>query len=152
ANRTWPAWKTHWTAAFQEKRELSKLTGTAFNGMANQTEEAQMGDKMVSALDNLANAAVQRNDTFEQLVKANQTLTKTVESQQAEIKRLLTIITTLSSSKQSLPKASGEGDGNWDKTGYCFRHGFKVKHGHTSKTCDNQDQGRNCYQYKKNHY
>ncbi|KAL7523808.1 hypothetical protein ACHAXR_000338 [Thalassiosira sp. AJA248-18] len=56
ANRTWAAWKTHWTAAFQEKRELIKLTGTAFNEMANQAEEAQMGDKMVSALDNLANA------------------------------------------------------------------------------------------------
>ncbi|KAL7523579.1 hypothetical protein ACHAXR_000242, partial [Thalassiosira sp. AJA248-18] len=119
ANRTWAAWKNHWTAAFQEKRELIKLTGTSFNGMANQAEENQMGDKMVSALDNLANAAIQRNGTFEQMVKANQTLIKTIESQQAEIKRLLTIVTTLSSGKQSLPKASGEGDGNWDKKGYC---------------------------------
>ena len=117
-NRTWAAWKTHWTAAFQEKCELIKLTGNYFNGMANQAEENQMGDKMVSALDNLANAAVQRNDTFEQLVKANATLTKSVESQQAEIKRLLTIVTALSSGKQpQLPSASGEGDGNWDKKG-----------------------------------
>lgn len=151
ANRTWAAWKTHWTSAFQEKRELIKLTGTAFNGMANQAEENQMGDKMVSALDNLANAAVQRNDTFEQLVKANSTLTKTVESQQAEIKRLLTIVSTLSSSKQpQLPKASGEGDGNWDKNGYCFWHGFKVKHGHSSMTCDKGKKDNADYELHKN--
>jgi hypothetical protein len=100
ANRTWPNWKTHWTAAFQEKRELIKLTGSAFNGMANSAQEEEMGTKMVDALDNLANAAVQRNDTFEQLVKSNQTLTNTISSQQTEIKRLLTIVTSLSSGKQ----------------------------------------------------
>ena len=119
--------------------------------MANQAEEAQMGDKMVSALDNLANAAVQRNDTFEQLVKANATLTKTIESQQAEIKRLLTIITALSSSRQNQPpKASSEGDGNWDKKGYCFWHGFKVKHGHSSETCDKGKNDIANYELHKN--
>ena len=78
---TWGSWKTHWTAAFQDKRELVKLTGITFNGMANKAQEADMGDKVVSALDNLANAAVQRNDTFEQLVKSNTTLTETNQSQ-----------------------------------------------------------------------
>ena len=81
------------------KRELIKLTGSAFDGMANSAKEKEMGTKMVDALDNLANAAVQHNDTFKQLVKTNQTLTNTVSSQQAEIKRLLTIVTALSSGK-----------------------------------------------------
>ena len=59
ATKTWPNWKTHWTEAFSKKRELIRLTGNSFNGMANQSqEEAAMGDKMVTTLDNLANAAV----------------------------------------------------------------------------------------------
>ena len=36
ATKTWPSWKTHWTEAFSEKRELIRLTGKLFNGMANQ--------------------------------------------------------------------------------------------------------------------
>ena len=76
ATKTWPNWKTHWTEAFIKKRELIRLTGNSFNLMANQDqEEAAMGDKMVNALENLANAAVQRNDTVEQLVATNKTLT-----------------------------------------------------------------------------
>ena len=46
ANRTWIAWKTHWTQAFQEKRELLKLTCTAFNEMANQATKLEMGNTM----------------------------------------------------------------------------------------------------------
>ena len=152
ATRTWANWKTHWTAAFQEKRELVQLTGTAFNGMANQAREAQedeMGEKMVSALDNLANAAVERNSSFEQLVKSNQTLTSTIESQQAEIKRLLSIVTALSSGKQThTPKAEGSGDGNWDMKGYCYWHGYKVKNGHSSATCDKGKQAADYEQHK----
>ena len=34
-----------------------------------------MGKNMVTALDNLANAAVQKNDTIETLVSANKNLT-----------------------------------------------------------------------------
>ena len=85
--RIWPAWKTHWTSAFQENRELIRLTGISFNGMANQAQEDEMGTKMVAALDNLANAAVQKNDTVEQLVKSNHTLSTTISSQQTEIKK-----------------------------------------------------------------
>ena len=98
ANRTWPNWETHWTAAFQDKREIVKLTGIAFNRMANSAQEAELGNNMVSALDNLANAAVQKNDTFEQLVASNKTLTESIKSQQEEIKKLLVIITALSTS------------------------------------------------------
>jgi len=107
--------------------------------MANSAEEKEMGTEMVGTLVNLANAAVQRNDTFEQLVKTNQTLTNTVSSQQAEIKRLLTIVTALSSGKQPQQQSNGgEGETSdvWDPNGYCWWHGFKVKHSHNSCTCD----------------
>jgi hypothetical protein len=149
-NRTWPNWKTHWTGAFQEKRELVKLTGVAFNGMANNAQEIEMGDKMVSALDNLANAAVQKNDTFEQLVASNKTLTEAVSSRDDEIKKLLAIITALSvgdrgGAKKKAPTGRGAGAGSggspWDPVGYCWSHGFKVRLGHSSATCEKQRDG-----------
>ena len=147
ANRTWPNWKTHWSAAFQDKRELVKLTGIAFNGMANNAQEIEMGDKMVSALDNLANAAVQKNDTFEQLVASNKTLTEAIKSQQDENKKLLAIITALSisdrgaaSGKTSTTTGGGR-DIPWDPEGYCWSHGYKIKIGHSSATCENQKDG-----------
>jgi hypothetical protein len=159
ANRTWPNWKTHWTAAFQDKRELVKLTGIAFNGMANSAQESELGDKMVSALDNLANAAVQKNDTFEQLVLSNKTLTESIRSQQDEIKKLLAIITALSTSDResgrtpsgggktsTAPGASGGGGGiPWDPVGYCWSHGFKVKMSHSSATCANKKEGHDSH-------
>ena len=53
-----------------------------------------MGEQMVTALDNLANAAVQKKNTVEQLVKSNATLTLTIKSQQQqeEIKCLHSIL------------------------------------------------------------
>ena len=133
ADQTWPNWKSHWTDAFQEKRELIKLTGTAFNGMANQAREAKedaMGEQMMSALDNLANAAVQKNDTVEQLVKSNATLALTIKSQQEEIKRLHSILEDLSTKNNNT-----NGAYEWDKKGYCYWHGYKVSKSHSSFTC-----------------
>ena len=39
-NRSWNAWKAHWTEAFQEKRDLHKLVGMPFDGMANSATKA----------------------------------------------------------------------------------------------------------------
>ena len=57
-NKTWNLWKRHWTTAFQEKCELGKLATTHFDGMANSAMSADLGNIMITALDNLANAAV----------------------------------------------------------------------------------------------
>ena len=133
--QTWNRWKSHWTAAFHEKRELTKLTGTASFGMANQAREDALGNQMVSALDNLANAAVQRNDTFEQLVKTN-------ASQQEEIKKLTTIITNLSLSKPGNNHQTTTTTGSrFQKEGYCWWHGYKVAKGHSSLTCKTGKNG-----------
>ena len=135
ADQTWANWKTHWTDAFQEKRELIKLTGTAYNGMANQAREAEedvMGEQMVAALDNLANAAVQKNDTVEQLVKSNTTLTLTIKSQQEEIKRLHDMLENLSTNKTSSKQPDYS---KFQKNRYCYWHGYKVLIGHNSCTC-----------------
>ena len=56
--QTWVRWKTMWSGAFLEKRELVRLVGFVYNGMANQVAEMEMGNTMVMVFDNLANAAV----------------------------------------------------------------------------------------------
>ena len=141
--KTWPNWKTYWTAAFKGKRELLKLTGTAYNNMANSAHENEMGDKMVDSLDRLANAAVQKTNDIEKLTQTVSTLTSTVERQAKDISRLHDIIATLAAGK-SLPSNSSTGKSlnslsgekpNWDPTGYCWWHGFKVKCGHASANC-----------------
>jgi hypothetical protein len=147
-NRTWANWKTHWTDAFQEKRELVRLTGIAYDGMANNAQTDEMGDKMVSALDNLANAAVQKNDTFEQLLATNKTLSDTNKRQQEDNQKLLAIISALSTkqagtSYKKPPERDGgaASDVQWDPTGYCWSHGYKVKMGHSSASCEKHRPG-----------
>ena len=142
-------WKKYWTTHFQERRELSKLTGIAFNGMAHQAEEDAMDEKMISALDNLANTSVQKNNTFEQLVAANNILVDSLAARDSEGKKLLEIIKALS--KGTKIKGGGTADivpsgaaaVPWDPTGYCWFHGFKCKVGHNSATCKNRNDGHN---------
>ena len=89
----WTAWKEHWRRGFQTKRELVALTGITYNGMANQAAEQNqaddnIGDRMVNALDSLANTAVLKTETCETLVATNKKLTQ-------ELSRLASIIQTM---------------------------------------------------------
>ena len=63
SQQTWVRWKTMWSEAFLKKQKLVRLTGIAYKGMENQAQEMETGNTMVVALDNLENAAVQKNDT-----------------------------------------------------------------------------------------
>ena len=145
----WADAVTHWTAAFASKVELAKLTGAAFNGMANQAEE-EMADKMVVALDNLANAAVEKNGTIETLVKANLALTKAVADRDTSLLALTTAITKFSNQRSKGGGGGGGGGGGsgptadqsaFDPLGYCWSHGYKCKHGHSSATCNKKKPG-----------
>ena len=64
--------------------------------MANQAQEIEMGKKMVVALDNLANAAAQNNDTVKRLIISNASISASLAARDAKIARILTIITNLS--------------------------------------------------------
>ena len=73
-NQNWNQWKVHWTEAFGDLRDINRITaGDGIQGghanMAKTDEE--MSQQMVESLDNLANAAVTKNDTVERLVLAN---------------------------------------------------------------------------------
>lgn len=149
--KTWPNWKTFWTAAFKGKRELIKLTGTAFNNMANSAHEAELGDKMVDSLDRLANAAVQKTDDIERLTRSVATLTATISTQTKEISRLHDIIAALATNNpKPADKPTSATKANWDPNGYCWWHGYKVKCGHTSATCDKGKNDAANYNLHKN--
>ena len=73
-SKTWQQWKLHWIADLNKKRDTQKLTnGGGFNKQANSTTKKRMGEQIVASLDNLENAAVQKNDTFKKLVLTKNT-------------------------------------------------------------------------------
>ena len=102
--QTWVICKTMWSGSFLEKRELVRLTGIAYNGMVNQAAEMEMGNTMIVALDNLANAAVQENGTVERLVISNSSLSESLSARNTKIDRILTVIA-------NLPTGGGGGGG-----------------------------------------
>jgi hypothetical protein len=72
ANRTWLAWKNHWTRAFEEQRTIQRLTGGEFSANSMTRADEALANQMVTSLDNLALAAVQKNETLEQMIKINE--------------------------------------------------------------------------------
>ena len=121
-----------------KKRELVRLTGIPYNGMANQAAETDMGNKIIVAIDNLAIAALQNNDTVERVIISNLFLSDPLAACNTKIAWLLTIITNLSTEG-----GGGAGGGGgikngkatgtpWYPIGYCCTNGYKVRVGHTS--------------------
>eukprot|EP00804_Cyclotella_cryptica_P023052 CCRYP_000317-RA/>CCRYP_000317-RA protein AED:0.29 eAED:-0.50 QI:0/-1/0/1/-1/0/1/0/351 len=79
ANQTWLAWKTHWTRAFKEQKTIQRLTGGEFSANSSiQTTNDELMLQMVTSLDNLAFAAVQKNETVEKLIEMNAQKDKTI--------------------------------------------------------------------------
>ena len=89
---------------------------------------------MITEIDNLVNAAVQKNNTIERLIIANKALTESLADRDVECARLLTIITSLfsgrvasgGSSDSSDDRSGGGGDDEkpqWDPDEYFWIHG-----------------------------
>jgi len=158
---TWANWKLHWTAAFAEMRDISRMTTGDTTFGANQAAEIEQAQQMVTSFNNLANASIQKNTTIENLVATNAAFTKAIQDIQD-------ILATMMTSPPPAPQAwspppgtpayvpPGQPTGEhrlgcpahwttvkppWDKTGYCWSHSFKVKMGHTSSTCTSRKMG-----------
>jgi hypothetical protein len=84
-DHTWPKWKAHWTAAFAKMRDINRMTAGKMTFGANQAAKLDQAQQMLSSLDNLANATIQRNTTIENLVTTNATLTKAIADIQLSI-------------------------------------------------------------------
>ena len=118
--------------------------------MANAATSANLGNNMITVLDNLANAAVQKNNTVEMLVVANKSLTDSLAARDKECDRLLAIITALSTGRGAGGGGDGDGDSKgskppWDPVGYCWSHGYKVRTGHSSASCLNKREGHDAH-------
>ena len=161
AEHTWPNWKTHWTAAFAEMRDINRMTAAESGFGANAAEEEAQGRQIATSLEHLANASIQKNATIDQLVATNAQLMQALESLQTSMSRIFTHGTPLPAHPPtavtpwapptSAPPATGVAGPrpahwghtkpDWDKLGYCWTHGFKVKVGHNSSTCQSRRHG-----------
>ncbi len=141
AQKTWRDWKTHWTRAFNENRAIQRLTGGSFR--ANATIEPELSTQLVTSLNNLAYAAVQKNDTIEKFIKTIKQQQDTIHKLQAQNGELMMKLLGGQSAANAGEKKSGTTGGThaWDPSGYCWTHGYKVKKGHNSKTCKTRGEG-----------
>jgi hypothetical protein len=141
---TWANWKIHWMAAFTEMCDISRMTTGETTFGANQAVEMEQAQQMATSLDNLANASIQKNATIDNLIATNAALSKAIQ----DIQRTLATIMTNQTPTSGVPAPPGQPKGDhtrpphwatikppWDRTGYCWSYGFKVKVGHTSCTC-----------------
>jgi len=144
ANQTWLAWKTHWTRAFDEQKTIQRLTGGEFSANSSiQATDDELASQMVTSLDNLAFAAVQKNETVEKLINMNAqkditiaALTTSLTEEKATSSKLLDIISRAGlTSKQQTSTTNNTASSRWDPAGYCWTHGYRVTKGHTSATC-----------------
>ncbi|KAL7474812.1 hypothetical protein ACHAW6_000766 [Cyclotella cf. meneghiniana] len=119
--------------------------GGAFRTQANSVIDNGLSKKMVTYYHNLANAAIQKNDTIKTLVNTNKQLTKTVHNLQEQNAKFLQILEkhagAMACKTVGKVYAATESSYVWDPSGYCWTHGFKVKKGHTSKSCKTQAEG-----------
>ncbi|KAL7481870.1 hypothetical protein ACHAW6_007550 [Cyclotella cf. meneghiniana] len=137
----WLKWKNHWTAAFNEQRDILCLTsGTVMSHANAPVDNAQWSSQMITSLDNLANATVQKNKMVEKLVVTNKQLTDTITKLQDNNAKLLNTIRQMAGTH---PRTMHQQNATsrFDPKGYCHTHGYKATVGHNSKTCKYKKPG-----------
>ena len=95
-------------------------------------------------MDNLALAAVTIQATLDMLAQTNTTLAKANAEHQSIIAKLTTKITSLTSKLEQLSAGGSGGNagrGRFYPNNYCWSHGYKLAHSHTSATCTNKNEG-----------
>ena len=123
--------------------DISRMTTGETTFSANQAVEMEQAD-------NPANVSIQKNATIDNLVAANTALSKAIQDMQRTLATMMTNQTPTPGAPA--PPSQPTGDHTrpphwatikppWDRTGYCWSHGFKVKVGHTSCTCTSRKTG-----------
>ncbi len=131
----------HWTVAFAETRDINRMTAGNRALAYQAATEAEQAARMVTSLDNLANAAIEKNDTVEKLVATNKCLAKALADTNAAIACLClpnmptAPATPSSTDNHPHPSHWSTIKLDWANNGYCWTHGHKVKVGHSSATC-----------------
>ncbi|KAL7478500.1 hypothetical protein ACHAW6_004260 [Cyclotella cf. meneghiniana] len=99
-----------------------------------------MSLQMITSLDNLANTAVQKNNTVEKLVVTNKQLTDTIMKLQEDNAKLLTFIQQMAGHNPRRTQQQSSTP-QWDPKGDCHTHGNKVMMGHNNKACKCKNPG-----------
>jgi hypothetical protein len=151
-NQMWKNWKMHWTAAFLKSRDIKQITA-GNHAFANQAiTNKEQATRMVTILDNLANAAIQKNNTIDKLRAANKHLAKALLDANAAIAHLCfptartvpaTTAASAGTNNRPCPAHWTPIKPKWDQIGYCWTHGYKVKVGHSSTSCTCQRHRHN---------
>jgi hypothetical protein len=129
---------------------------------ANTAEEEEQAHQIALSLNNLANASIQKNSTIDSLVATNAQLMQALADMQITMACMIpprhpplysgTVPAwgpnpppTMAPPAAPAPPAVGVLSQrlshwgvvkpNWDKVGYCWTHGFRVKVGYNSTTC-----------------
>jgi hypothetical protein len=149
---TWLNWVAHWTAAFTEAQDISRLTtGEGVFG-PNSVLNNTINNQVATSLDNLANAVVAHNTTVESLIATNQQQVQTIANLTAAIASLggrpappapsappLQAPGALQPAPAPQPAQGGWTQVGpkppWDQNGYYWTHRHKVKEGHNSGNC-----------------
>jgi hypothetical protein len=151
---TWVNWKLHCIAAFAKMHDISCMTTGNTTFGANQAAEIEQVQQMATSLDNLANASIQKNATIDSLVATNAAFSKAIQDIQRTLATMMTTHTPAPGALALAPPSQPTGENPparpphwapvkpaWDRTGYCWSHGFKVKMGHNSCTCTSRKTG-----------
>jgi hypothetical protein len=129
---------------------INRMTAGKTMFGANQATKLVQAQQMASSFNNLANATIKKNTTIENLITTNATLTKAIDDIQLSIAQMCAagVPTTLAptaptplTESRVCPSHWSNTKPAWDKVGYCWTHGCKVKVGHSSTTCSSRRTG-----------
>ena len=109
--------------SLQENHDIQKITGGG-GGFAGNTMEGDLANQLVAGLDNLANAAVQKNETVERLITMNMQKDKVIASLTKASKRRNA--PTIRSLPSSVTRGSGREAGTTAFTGQEEENGKRV--------------------------
>ena len=141
--RTWTAWKQAFRLAHLKRQRQILASGGGeplggAHGVLPGTQEPKKGE-IEKALDNLALAATVDSTTLQQLTAANLSLTTTVASLTATIKKLGGTVNP--APVHPAARTPARGGKNPHPGNYCWTHGHRIHIDHTSATCTHKAKG-----------
>ena len=159
--KDWAGFKTHFARAFKEVRKSSSRTARSEGYAAHVQRDmeaaetnavmfAELQQSHTDALANLATATASDRASVATLTQTIAELSAQVASLTAQLATASQTIVTLSNQPQrNRRQESNQAGGNdrynqnLDPNGYCSTHGYKVKRGHSSRTCNTRGPNHN---------
>ena len=154
ADRTWTNGKKHFRKALREANKINKLTAAEAGLNANAVtqdsvrEEAkrQISEQLAVSFDNMAMAATAKAETIDSLANTIKELTTSVAQLTKTNKDLVEQIKRLKSRRQNNNRKNNNNTSNknakddidndgFNLNGYCWTCGYKIRRGHTRKSC-----------------